>query len=166
MAVCKSYVLVTQWCATLCYPMDCSLPDSSVHGILQAILEWVAISFPRRSSWSRNRTQVSHIVEKFFTVWATRKAPKYYVLSHLFMSNSLKPYRLAYQAPLSMGLFRKEYWSGLPFPPPCDLPSQGIEPTTPLSPALQANSLPSEPSGKPPKLLSWNIIIEPKCNNI
>ena len=43
--------LVTKLCLTLCDPMDCSLPDSSVHGILQArILEWVAISFSRRSS--------------------------------------------------------------------------------------------------------------------
>ena len=47
-----------------------------------------------------------------------------------------------------MGFSRQEYWSGLPFPPPGDLPDQGIEPTSPLSPALQADSLPAEPSGK------------------
>ena len=48
---------------TLCDPMDCSLPGSSVHGIFQArVLEWVAISFFRRSSWPRDRTQVSCIV--------------------------------------------------------------------------------------------------------
>ena len=53
---------------TLCNPMDCSLPGSSVHGILQArILEWVAISFSRGSSQSRNRTQVSRIAGRFFT---------------------------------------------------------------------------------------------------
>ena len=46
---------VTQLCPTLCDPMDCSLPGSSVHGILQArVLEWVAISFSRGSSWPRN----------------------------------------------------------------------------------------------------------------
>ena len=45
-----------------------------------------------------------------------------------------------------MGFSRQEYWSGLPFPPPGDLPDPGIEPT---SPALQADSLPSEPLGKP-----------------
>ena len=42
---------VAQWCLTLCYPMDCSLPGFSVHGIFQArVLEWVAISFSRGSS--------------------------------------------------------------------------------------------------------------------
>ena len=54
--------------------MDCSLPGSSVHGILQArILEWVAISFCRRSSQPRDRTQVSCIAGRFFTNWAMRE---------------------------------------------------------------------------------------------
>ena len=49
-------------------PMDCSLPGSSVHGIFQAIvLEWIAISFPS------DGTQVSCIVDRRFTVWATRE---------------------------------------------------------------------------------------------
>ena len=52
------------------------------------------------------------------------------------------------QAPLSMGFFRQEYWSGLPFPPSWDLPDPGIEPVS-MSPALQADSLPAEPLGKP-----------------
>ena len=47
-----------------------------------------------------------------------------------------------------MGLFRQEYWSGLPFLPPGDLPDPGIEPTSPASPAFQADSLSTEPSGK------------------
>ena len=56
--------------------MDCSLPGSSIHGIFQArILEWVAISFSRGSSQSRDRTQVFHIVGRCFTVWATREVP-------------------------------------------------------------------------------------------
>ena len=51
---------VTQSCPTLCDPMDCSLPGSSIHGILQArILEWVAISFSRRSSRPRDWTHRS-----------------------------------------------------------------------------------------------------------
>ena len=51
--------LVAQSCQTLCYPMDCSPPGSSVHGIFQArILEWVASSFSRRSSWPRDWTGV------------------------------------------------------------------------------------------------------------
>ena len=64
---------VAQPCPTLCDPMDCSLPGSSVHGIFQAIvLEWIAISFSRGSSQPRDRTQVSRIVDRHFTVWATR----------------------------------------------------------------------------------------------
>ena len=52
--------LVTKLCLTLCKPMDCCLPGSSVHGISQArILEWLAISFSRGSSWPRNWTCVS-----------------------------------------------------------------------------------------------------------
>ena len=71
----KWKVIVTQSCLTLCDPMDCSLPGSSVHGILQArILVWVAIPFSRGSSWPRDRTQVSYIAGRFFTIWATRVA--------------------------------------------------------------------------------------------
>ena len=59
-----------------CDSMDCSLPGSSVHGILQVrILEWVAISFSRGSSQPRNWTRVSCITGKFFTTWATQEAP-------------------------------------------------------------------------------------------
>ena len=66
---------VAQSCPALCDPMDCSLPGFSVHGILQArILEWVVISFSRRSSWPRNWTWVSCTVGRHFTVWATREA--------------------------------------------------------------------------------------------
>ena len=112
----KVKVKVAQLCPTLCNPMDCSLPGSSVHGILQArilvsvaipfcrgspkqglnrglqhcrwilyqlshqeslrILEWVACPFSRGSSWPRNRTRISCIAVRFFTSWATRKAPK------------------------------------------------------------------------------------------
>ena len=55
--------------------MDCSLPDSSVCGIFQArVLEWVAISFSRRSSQPRDRTWVSRIAGRRFTIWATREA--------------------------------------------------------------------------------------------
>ena len=51
-----------QLCLTLCSPMDCSLPDSSVHGISQArVLEWVAISSFRRSSWLRDQTPISYV---------------------------------------------------------------------------------------------------------
>ena len=63
---------VTQSCLTLCDPLDCSLTGSSVHGIFQArVLEWVAISFFRGSFWPRDRTWVSCIVGRHFTIWAT-----------------------------------------------------------------------------------------------
>ena len=64
-------------CPTLCDPMDCSLPGSSIHGIFQArVLEWIAISFSRRSSRSRDWTWVSRIVGRCFTDWATREVHK------------------------------------------------------------------------------------------
>ena len=66
------YLKVAQLCPTLCYPMDCSPRGPSVHGIFQArLLEWIAISFSRESSWLRDQTQVSHI------------AGRLYCLSHL-----------------------------------------------------------------------------------
>ena len=65
-----------------CDPVDCSLPGSSVHGILQArILEWVAISYSRGSSRPRNRTRVSCIAGRFFTNWAMREATNFLLSS-------------------------------------------------------------------------------------
>ena len=66
------------------------------------------------------------------------------LLSHvqLFVS----PYTIAHQAPLSMGFSRQEYWSGLPFPPPGDLPNPGIKQ---VSPALAGRFFITEPRGKP-----------------
>ena len=66
------------------------------------------------------------------------------VLRRSVVSDSLRPHGLQPACP--WGFFRQEYWSGLPCPPPGDLPSPGIEPR---SPTLQAESLPTEPSGKP-----------------
>ena len=61
------------------------------------------------------------------------------------VSDSASPWTIAHQAPLSIGILRQEYWSGLPFPSPGNLPDPGIKPG---SPTLQADALPSEPSGK------------------
>ena len=70
------YCLVTKSSLTLCGPMDCSPPGSSVHGISQGrILEWVAISYSRASSWARDQTHVYCITGRFYTIWATREAP-------------------------------------------------------------------------------------------
>ena len=72
---------VTQLYLTLCDPMDCSTPGSSIHGIVYArILEWVAISSSRGSSLSSDWTCISNIsflAGRFFACWATREAPMY-----------------------------------------------------------------------------------------
>ena len=59
------------------------------------------------------------------------------------------PWTVAHQAPRSMELSRQEYWSGLPFPSPGDLPDPEIESVSPISSALQVDSSVTEPSGKP-----------------
>ena len=84
-----------QSCPTLCDPMDGSPPGSAIPGILQArTLEWVAISLSNAWKW---RVKVK-------------------MLSRVWLLAT--PWTAAYQAPLSMGLSRQEYWSGLPLPSP------------------------------------------------
>ena len=84
-----------QSCPTLCDSIDGSPPGSSGPGILQArILEWVAISFSNAGKWKVKGKSLSH-VRLLETPWTA-----------------------AYQAPLSMGFSRQEYWSGVPSPSP------------------------------------------------
>ena len=86
-----------QSCPTLCDPIDSSPPSSPVPGILQArTLEWVAISFSNAWKWK----------------WKV----KVKLLSHVWLLAT--PWTAAYQAPLSMGFSRQEYWSGLPLHSP------------------------------------------------
>ena len=66
---------------------------------------------------------------------------------------------VACQVPLSMEFPRPDYWSGLPFPPSGDLPDPEIKPTSPVSPALQADSLPTEPPRKSKVLLKPFLIL-------
>ena len=74
---------------------------------------------------------------------------------------SATPATVARQAPLSMGFSRQESWSGLPFPPPGDLPDPGIEPGSPACHCREIDSLPVEPPGKPirhaasPRTRAW-----------
>ena len=69
--------LVAQSFPALCDCMDCSLLASSVHGILQArIQEWFAVPSSKESSQPRDQTQVSHILGRFFTIWASRGSPR------------------------------------------------------------------------------------------
>ena len=104
----KKEIEVTQSCLTLCKPMDCSLPGSSVHGIFQArILEWVAISFSRRSLPSRDWTQVSCIVGRHFTICAFRE------VSHHSLRQCIKscltlatPWTVAFQGSSVCGILQ------------------------------------------------------------
>ena len=77
MCMTQMSVLVAQFCPTLCDPVDCSPPGSSVHGILQTrILEWAAILFSRGSSRPKDQTWVSCIAGRFLTIWVTREGTK------------------------------------------------------------------------------------------
>ena len=134
----KSKVLVTQSYPTLCDPMDCSPPGSSVHGILQArTLEWGAVPSSMGYSRPRDQTCVSQVSyagqEGFFTNSATWEA--------ICVRLVVTPRTIQ-----SIGFYRPEHWSGQPFSSPGDLPNPGIEPR---SPELQVDSLPAEPQGKP-----------------
>ena len=71
--------------------------------------------------------------------------------SHVWLCAT--PWTVAHQPPLSMGFFRQEYWNGLLFPPPGDFPDPGTEPVSPMSPALQVDSLPLSHLGSP--LVAW-----------
>ena len=87
------------------------------------------------------------------------------LLSHSVVSDSVTPWTVAHQAPLSMGFCRQEPWSGLSFPSPGDLPNPGIEPK---SPAFQAYSLPCEPPGSPlgrKALIKWSHMCTYKESN-
>ena len=82
-ATCHNVQVVSQ---LFCNPMDCSLPGSSFHGISQAtILEWVAISFFRGSSWPRDWTCASCISRWILYHWTTREALKREKFMHLFL---------------------------------------------------------------------------------
>ena len=84
-----------QSCPTLCNPIDGSPPCSPIPGILQArTLEWVAISFSNAWKWKVKVKSLSRVLP------------------------SVTPWTAAYQAPLSMGFSRQEYWSGVPLPSP------------------------------------------------
>ena len=84
------------------------------------------------------------------------------------MSDSLRPlWTVACQAPLSVGFFRQEYWSGLPFPSPGDLPDPGVEPQ---SPALAGGFFTTEPPGKTYPhphfgFLYWPVYSQPPSDN-
>ena len=97
---------------------------------------------------------VVHVISLIEVKWSEVKS-----LSHVQLFATL--WIVAYQAPPSMGISMQEYWSGLPFPSPGDLPNPGIKPG---SPALEADILTSEPPGKPSVWLVFcNCSFHPVC---
>ena len=107
---------VAQSCSTLCNPMDCSLPGSSVCGILQArILEWVAIPFSRASSQPRDQTQLSCIAGGFFK--NCNKKPPPPNLWHIFFILKVKPG--SHQAIIQMLAGLCSLWGSRREPRPC-----------------------------------------------
>ena len=129
----KVKMSVTQSCCTLCDPMDYSLLGSSSHGILQArVLEWVAISFSNLPA-----IRLPHCS------WKVCECVCMLSCVQLFAT----PWTIACQPPLSIGISRQEYWSGLSFPSPEDLPNPRIEPASPVSPALAGIFFTTAPPG-------------------
>ena len=101
-----SDVLLTQLCPTLCDPMDCSPPGSSVHRILQArILKWVAIPFSQGSSQPKDQTRVSCIAGRFFIVWVTKEALISNSLSLNFLSHPYFMFSLSWLWVIYASLF-------------------------------------------------------------
>ena len=106
--------------------------------------------------WKLSSATTSHIFiwdPGMHRIWGSDFTKKKVCVCCSVMSDSVTPWTVAHQAPLSIGFPGQEYWSGVPFPSPGDLPDPGIEPR---SPVLQADSLPSEPPGKLPKSLLSN----------
>ena len=105
------------------------------------------------SEWIKKQKDKLHVVYKKFTL--NIKVLCCAVLSHSVVSESLRPHGLQpARFPHPWGFSRQEYWSGLPCPPPGDLPNPGIEPR---SATLQVNSLLSEPPGKPIKVHNLKV---------
>ena len=101
--------------------------------------EWMPVPSSTSHSMAITRNPLFQTLESF----ACMLSP----FSHIQLFGT--PQTVAHQAPLSMGFSRQEYWSGLPCPSPGDLPDPGIKP---ISPAEQADSLPTEPSGRHPSV--------------
>ena len=130
----KPHVCVKSFwlCRTLCDPVDYSLPGPSVHGILQArMLEWLAISFSRGSSWPRDRTRFSYA--SWVGRWVFTTLPpgrpsesRAVALSPSGVSDSATPWAVVRQAPLSIGVPTQECWSELPWPLQGVFPTQGL----------------------------------------
>ena len=137
---------LTQLCPTLCDPLDCSLAGSLSMGFSQQEY-WRRLPCPPPGEHLDQELNLSPLrlpcCRRILYRWATRW--KWLSCVWFFVT----PWTVACQAPLFM-----EYWSGLPFSSPGDLPDPEIEPG---SPSLQGDSLPPEPSGNPQKLCLYVV---------
>ena len=107
-------------------------------------IKWISMLICTENSWKKY-TQLQTICKTWVNEWVK-------LLSYVWLFAT--PWTVAPQAPPSMGFSRQEYWSGLPFPSPGDLPDPGTEPR---SPALQADALPSELKGLEAVKWTWPI---------
>ena len=134
------YAKLLEFCSTLCDPIDHSMPDTSVYGIFQArILEYLPEyhALLRGSSQPRDQTHISYIScisRGVLYHQCHHRSPNTYILYIKVKVKSLShvrlfvtPWTVASQAPPPMGFSRQEYWSGVPFSSPGDLPDPGIE---------------------------------------
>ena len=102
----------------------------------------LVLSFPSKKEQESHRSYVTFL--RPHGRWLDLHSSEMKLLSHVGLL--VIPWTVAYQAPPSMGFSRQEYWSGVPFPSPGDLPDPGIEPGFP---ALETDALTSEPPEKP-----------------
>ena len=127
-------------------PLSCSMHSDTI--IMITVSVTTVFEYCSESSF---RSGSVHITSSSHPSWLYVEC--LVVFSRSVVSDSATPWTTAPpphpQAPLSMGFSRQEYWSGLPFPFLGHLPNSGIQPSSPVSPALQADSLPIEPLGKP-----------------
>ena len=131
--------------------MDRGAWPNTVHGVAKNRIQLKHaqknhsyIPLPEASKQTRPNSYLEDKLVKSFSVWLLAT-----------------PWTVAYQALPSMGFSRQEYWSGLPFPSPGDLPNPGIEPG---SPTLQTDALPSEPPGK--QIETYQIIFFSSFSNL
>ena len=124
-------ILLTNIYWPLCYVPDSDLgAEDTSHEQKKLILTWIVISMEVEA----NSKQVNQYIYKILLKVKVKSLSRVWLFATLWT--------VAYQVPLLMGFSSQEYWSGLPFPSPGDLPNPGIEPK---SPALYADALPSEP---------------------
>ena len=127
--------MCAQSCLTLCDPMDCSLPSSSVHRISNAL----SFFFLRSLTLSKLRKCIVYVKWHLLFIHAC-------LLSCSVMSDSLQPY--AYKVPLPLEFSREESWSELPFPASRDLPNPGVPATSLASPTLAGRLFTTAPPEK------------------